>query len=338
MGREVVFVRDPGADHITAQGSSSGQRSQSDRFLRLGGVGGPRRRSIGKGFKWNPLRIGLFVREIGIGHILNHRPLAGCENIHRTLQHYQTDYQKQGEGDNCLDQDAAPSGETVTVRRGSSLELQGIWDKINNRVRAFLICGFLVVYGIPVLGATEPLQPPFGLNWGDSPARLVDWAVRKKLDQTIRFPAEDPQLKILEVSPSKGTLPGHDASRLEARFMDGRLFEVCLHYTYPGRNTTFVRGQFAELKRILSQRHGPLKLGAKTRGAPVAGVESQSVAYQLEFRSASSLMLVMTEVSDAKRGDQSARFSVVYHNGGEREQGEEQVIIRKEEQPASREP
>ena len=49
-------------------------------------------------------------------------------------------------------------------------------------------------------------------------------------------------------------------------------------------------------------------------------------------------MLVMTEVSDAKRGDQSARFSVVYHNGGEREQGEEQVIIRKEEQPASREP
>ena len=120
--------------------------------------------------------------------------------------------------------------------------------------------------------------------------------------------------------------------------MDGRLFEGCLHYTYPGRNTTFVRGQFVELKRILSQRHGPLKLGAKTRGAPVAGVESQSVAYQLEFRSGSSLMLVMTEVSDAKRGDQSARFSVVYHNGGVLEQGEAQVIIRKEEQPASREP
>lgn len=338
MGREIVFVRDPGADYITAQGSSSGQGPKGYRFFRLGGVDRPGRGSISKVFKWNPLRIGLFVGEVGIRHILDHGPLAGCENIHCALQHYQADYQKQGEGDNRLDQDAASFGDTVTVRRGSSLELYAIWDRINIRVRAFLICGFLVVHGIPVLRAAEPLQPPFGLNWGDSPARLVDWAVRKKLDQTVKLPAEQPQLKILEVSPSKGTLPGHDASRLEARFMDGRLFEVCLHYTYPGRNTIFVRGQFAELKRILSQRHGPLKLGAKTRGAPVAGVESQSVAYQLEFRSGSSLMLLMTEVSDAKRGDQSARFSVVYHNGGVLEQGGAQVIIRKEEQPASREP
>lgn len=63
-------------------------------------------------------------------------------------------------------------------------------------------------HGVSVLWAAEPLQPPFGLSWGDSPTRLVDWAMRTKLDQTVKAPADQPRLKVLLVSPARGTLPG----------------------------------------------------------------------------------------------------------------------------------
>ena len=39
------------------------------------------------------------------------------------------------------------------------------------------------------------------------------------------------------VKVPKGTLPDHAASSVEARFADGRLFEVAVHYTFPGRAT-----------------------------------------------------------------------------------------------------
>ena len=198
------------------------------------------------------------------------------------------------------------------------------------RVRAILVYGFLVFQAVSVLSAADPLRPPFGLAWGDSPTRLIDWATRTSLDLTVKVPAGRPGLKILLVSPARGTLPGHDATTLEARFMDGKLFEAALHYTYPGRTSAFVRAQFAELKKILSHRHGSLQLGAKTREEPVDGVVTRSTAYQIETAPGSNLMLAMTEVSDAKRGDRSARFSVVYHNGGAVQQEGSREAVGKE--------
>ncbi len=180
------------------------------------------------------------------------------------------------------------------------------------------------------LRAAEPLQPPFGLSWGDSPAGLVEWAVRTGLDQTVKAPAGQPRLKILLVAPAEGSLPGHEATTLEARFMDGKLFEVALHYTYPGRKSSFVRGQFAELKKILTRRHGPLQLGGKAREEPKGGVTTRSTAFQIEPAVGRSLMLVLTEVSDDRRGDSSARFSVVYHNGGVLQEESSRVIIRRD--------
>ena len=112
--------------------------------------------------------------------------------------------------------------------------------------------------------------------------------------------------------------------------MDGKLFEVALHYTYPGRNSVFVRAQFAELRKILSHRHGPLQMGAKTREELLDGVISRSTAYQIEPAPGSNLMLVMTEVTDAKRGDKSARFSVVAESGSDLQQEGPRVIIRRD--------
>lgn len=187
-----------------------------------------------------------------------------------------------------------------------------------------------MLHGFSGLYGAEPLQPPFGLSWGDSPTRLVDWAVRTKLDQVIKAPADRPRLKVLMVSPAKGTLPGHDATTLEARFMDGELFEVALHYNYPGKNALFVRTRFAALKKILTQRHGPFKLGARGRDEPRDGITTRSTAYQIEPAPGRNLMLVLTEVSDSKRADSSARFSVVYHNGGVLADEGSKVIIRRE--------
>jgi hypothetical protein len=84
------------------------------------------------------------------------------------------------------------------------------------------------------------------------------------------------------------------------------------------------------LKKILSHRHGPLQMGAKTREEPVDGVVTRSTAYQIEPAPGRNLMLVMTEVTDAKRGDKSARFSVVYHNGEILQQEGRRVIIRRD--------
>ncbi len=179
------------------------------------------------------------------------------------------------------------------------------------------------------LRAAEPLPPPFGLNWGDAPTLLVDWAVRTKLDQLVKAPADQPRLKILMITAAKGNLPGHEASTLEARFMDGRLFEVAIHYTYPGKKADFVRGQFVELKGILTRRHGSFKPSGDSRERR-DGILVRSTAYRNGPTANRSLMLVLTEVADEKRGDAAARFTVVYHNSGLLRDEGPQVIIRRD--------
>lgn len=178
--------------------------------------------------------------------------------------------------------------------------------------------------------AGEPLPPPFALSWGDSPARLSDWALRTHLDQTVKSLAGQPRLKIHLFSSAEGSLPEHDASTLEARFIEGRLFEVALHYTYPGRDADFVRARFAELKKILTTRHGAFKPGGKKQDVPRGGIVTRSTAYRFEPAGNRQLLLVLTEVRDAQRGDSSARFSAVYHNGGLLRDESPRVIIRKD--------
>lgn len=194
------------------------------------------------------------------------------------------------------------------------------------------IAGALVSWMIltsACVGAGEAISPPFGLTWGDSPARLLDWAARMRLDQTVKVPADRPRLKILTIGSPGGTLPEHDASMIEAHFLDGLLTEVTLHYTYPGRPAPFVRGKFAELKRLLATRHGAFQPAGVNRTRE-DGIAKESEAFQLHVGRGSHLLLALTEVRDLKRGDAAARFSVVYHHDGEKEDSEATVIIRRE--------
>lgn len=162
--------------------------------------------------------------------------------------------------------------------------------------------------------AGEPLAPPLELKWGDSPSWLVGWADRYGLDKNVRAPGNNPRLTILEVGKAKGPLPGHEATSVEARFIDGRLFEVAVHYTYPGRTSDFVKGRFLELKTGLTVRHGKFRLNGKKKPLVKDGIATSSEAYHLEAGEGRMLLLAVTEVTDVKRGDSSARFSVVYRN------------------------
>jgi hypothetical protein len=165
-----------------------------------------------------------------------------------------------------------------------------------------------------VVGAAEPLDPPLELKWGDSPSWLVGFADRHGMDKNVRAPGKEPRLTILEVGPAKGPLPGHEASSIEARFMDGRLFEVAVHYTYPGRSSDFVKGRFLALKSGLTVRHGKFRLNGKKKPAVKDGISTSSEAYHLDAGEGRVLLLAVTEVKDMKRGDSAARFSVVYRN------------------------
>lgn len=157
------------------------------------------------------------------------------------------------------------------------------------------------------------LAPPFGLEWGGSPARLVDWAKRFELDLLVRAPGKDPELSVLLISSAEGSLPGHEATSLEARFRNARLFEVGVHYAYPGRSVAFVESRFVELKRILALKHGEFRLGGQQKDVK-DGIATASQAYHVEPAPGYLIVLARTEVTDGKRGDKAMRFSVVYRS------------------------
>ena len=193
---------------------------------------------------------------------------------------------------------------------------------------AILIQG--AVGSLACVRAAEALAPPFGLKWGDAPNSLVNWALKAKLDQTVKSPAEQPRLKILMISHATGSLPKHEATMLEARFMDGRLFEVALHYGYPGQSADFVRGKFNALKGILSRRHGVFRLSGNKREGPLDGIITRSSGYRIDPTSDEHLVLAFTEVVDARRGDAAARFSVMYHSAAVLAGNGERIVIRRD--------
>lgn len=162
-------------------------------------------------------------------------------------------------------------------------------------------------------GTAEPLPPPLELEWGGSPARLMALADRFGMDKTVRTRGKQPRVTIVQIGPEKGTLPNHHASAVEARFIGGRLYEVTVHYTFPGRSTDFVKAQFVKLKKGLSKRHGPFQFNGEKKSVE-EGVATSSESYHINVADGRILLLAITEVKDVVRGDSAARFSAVYHN------------------------
>jgi hypothetical protein len=176
--------------------------------------------------------------------------------------------------------------------------------------------------------AQAVLEPPFGLRWGDSPEKLIDWAARHALDVTIRLPGDQPGLRVVRIEPRKGFLPETKAGAIEGHFIGGRLFELTVHYFDREASAELMQARFEELRKQVATEHGALRANQQQRS-----VEDQFVTRTQSFHrepvKGLFLLLAYTEVEDLLRKSRDARFSLIYRNDNFRNE------LRKEF-PASR--
>lgn len=157
------------------------------------------------------------------------------------------------------------------------------------------------------------LEPPFGLKWGDSPEKLLDWASRHELDVRITIPGKRPALRVFRIRREEDPLPGARAHALEARFLRGRLFEVTVDYGASGESAEEVEARFAELKRQLTAEYGELSANKRERN-----IEDQFATTKASFHrepvQGLFLLLARTEVEDLRRDSRRLTFSLLYRN------------------------
>jgi hypothetical protein len=199
------------------------------------------------------------------------------------------------------------------------------------RLARMVLCGVLGMFlAAGTCMAQAEMNPPFGLNWGDSPEKLVAWATRQSLDLNIMQPGDQPELRILKIQPSKGFLPEHKASALEARFLNGRLYELTVHYFDPDASADLMEARFEEMRRELTARHGALTANQQERSV-VDKFATRKISFHREPVKGMMLLLVFTEVEDLLRQSKEARFSLVYRNDNLRLELSKEPAAAKEE-------
>lgn len=190
------------------------------------------------------------------------------------------------------------------------------------RIREFFVCAVLLVAGR--VSAQAVLDPPFGLHWGDSPEKLIDWASRHSLDVTITLPGDQPGLRILKIEPRKGFLPETKAGAVEGRFISGKLFELTIHYFDREASADLMESRFEDLRKQVTLEHGALLTNQQQRS-----VEDQFVTRTQSFHrepvKGLFLLLAFTEVEDLLRKSKDARFSLIYRNDNYRRQLTEEL-------------
>ena len=163
------------------------------------------------------------------------------------------------------------------------------------------------------------LEPPFGLHWGDSPEKLIAWATRHTLDVTISLPGDQPGLRVLRIEPRKGLLPETKAGAVEGRFLNGKLYEITVHYFDREATADLMETRFGELRKQVVAEHGPLLTNKQQRL-----VEDQFVTRTQSFHrepvKGLFLLLAYTEVEDLLRKSRDARFSLIYRNDNYRKE------------------
>ncbi len=171
----------------------------------------------------------------------------------------------------------------------------------------------LAMLGTQRLVAQSIMPPPFGMHWGDTPDKVLDWAMSKGLDVVIKIPGDHPEIRDFRVSSIVGPLPSHQAYALQARYHEGRLFEVSLHYGAPGMKVSSLRIAFEQLRKAMALKYGQL-IPDNKRETKKDGYIRRSKSYHVEPVSGLLLLLAFTEVEDTVRKKHSARFSLLYRN------------------------
>ena len=163
------------------------------------------------------------------------------------------------------------------------------------------------------LAAQAVLAPPYGLKWGDSPEKLVELAGQHELDVRITIPGKQPEIRVFRVQSPKGPLTFSKARALEARFHSGRLFEVTLTFGNPGESADQIEGQFNELKRQLSVKHGDFVPNQQDKKAE-DNFSTRTLSFHHEPVKGLFLNMAFTEMEDLLRKTSEASFSLIYRN------------------------
>jgi hypothetical protein len=163
------------------------------------------------------------------------------------------------------------------------------------------------------LNAQELLKPPFGVNWGDSPEKLVSWATEKSLDLTITIPSKQPNLRIINIAASKGTLPDSKATSVEGKFLHGGLYEMTVHYGDSNASATIMEERFEEIKKQITREQGPLLANQQHKTVDNHFV-TRTQAFHRESLKGVFLLIAWTEVEDLLRKSKQSKFSVIYRN------------------------
>lgn len=200
-----------------------------------------------------------------------------------------------------------------------------------NSIRHLAVAILGLWLGAASASAQAVLEPPFGLRWGDTPEKLIDWASRHSLDVNISLPGDQPALRILKISPRKGNLPGAAAQALEGRFHSGRLFELTVHYRDPEAGTDAMEARFNKLKKELSAEYGALAANRQDRVIK-DNFATRSVSFHREPVKGLFLLLAYTAVEDQLRKTSEATFSLLYRNDNLRQDLEKLLV------PAGKEP
>ncbi|MDP0490912.1 MAG: hypothetical protein Q7Q71_07685 [Verrucomicrobiota bacterium JB023] len=174
------------------------------------------------------------------------------------------------------------------------------------------LCLLLATAGL--LPGQALLAPPFGRQWGESPTGLLQWADGQSLDVVVEMPGKQRGLQVFTFQREGGGLPGHTAESLEARYFQGRLYEITIFYNYPGLKAETVREEFFKMKEVLTTRHGDFRLNGKSDQTNDDFLTLRE-AYHFEPSPGVFLMMVYTDVTDLLRKQTEARFSLIYHNG-----------------------
>ncbi|BCX49096.1 hypothetical protein HAHE_30040 [Haloferula helveola] len=166
---------------------------------------------------------------------------------------------------------------------------------------------------MPIAHGQAILEPPFGLKWGDSPTKLLDWAGRHELDVQITMPGKSPELRVFRIERPAAPLPDSEARAVEARFIDGKLIEVTVHYGDPGKGAEAIEAEFNTMKRKLGVEFGPLTANQQQRKTEDR-FTTRTLSFHREPVRGLFLLLAFTEVEDLLRKSRQATFSLIYRN------------------------
>jgi len=162
-------------------------------------------------------------------------------------------------------------------------------------------------------GAQEILQPPYGMRWGDSPEKMIEWAGRHHLDIHIFMPGDQAGLRVVRIESRDGVIPETEVRSVEGRFLRGRMIELAAHYDDPELPFELMLARFDKFRKELAAAHGAMQPNRAAREVE-DGFVIRTRSFHREPVKGLFLLLTLTTIEDQARGGGKARYSVIYRN------------------------